>query len=463
MTAVHALAVEQLGEEIAAGRLRSEDCVRAFLERIESLDPVLRAFTQVLPERAIEQARRADREWSEGLRRGPLHGVPYALKDIIDVQGLPTTANSHVMAGHRAERTAQLAQRLEQAGAVLIGKLNTNEFACGGPPQGTPFPPPRNPWNADYVTGGSSSGCGVALAAQLTPLAIGTDTNGSIRQPAARCGVVGMKPTYGRISRDGVFPLAPTLDHAGPMTRSVAGNAIALAAMAGADPADPTSRTVSFDLNAALRSDVRGLRVGALRNIHMEGPDTDPAQATAFTDACVHLERAGAHIIELELPTPTLYTEVARALMSAEAYSIHEAWLREMPERYGEPARMRMLQGALMSSADYLRAQRLRARLAAEFDAVTAAVDVVLTTACHSPHAAVDDRAAALRRHLGQALMVFNTTGLPALVVPVGLCPRGLPLAVQVAAKAFNEATVYRVGRALELAMPMPAPALALA
>jgi len=451
MTSLHHCSISELAPRLASGDLSAETCVEAVLSRITALDPGLHAFTLVCAEQALEQARVADRDLCSGHLRGPLHGVPFALKDIIDVKGLPTGANSHVMNGHRATRDAWLAQRLQRAGAILIGKLNTNEFACGGPPEGCPHPTPLNPWNASYVTGGSSSGSAVAVAAGLVPLAIGTDTNGSIRQPAARCGIVGMKPTYGRISRDGIFPLAPSLDHAGPMTRTVADNALALAAMAGFDANDATSRQAAGPaVGHALDRGVAGLRVGAMRNIHLDDPETDPEQAAAYARALDGLARAGAKIIELKLPEPTLYTEVARALMSAEAYSVHEPWLRDRGDRYGRHSRTRLMQGALISSADYLRAQRLRERLNQQFHALLDQVDAVVTTACHAPHPKVDDQAAALKRHLGQALMIFNVTGLPAMVLPVGLSSEGLPLTVQVAARAFDEATVYRVGRVIE-------------
>lgn len=456
MSTVHDLSLMELGTRIASGSLSAQHCTEALLERIATLNPSLHAFTQLLPQVALAQAREADRELRIGRRRGPLHGIPYALKDIIDVEGYPTSANSHVMHGHIAARTAYLAQRLQNAGAVLVGKLNTNEFACGGPPEDCPHPPPLNPWNARYVTGGSSSGSAVAVAAGLVPLAIGTDTNGSIRQPAARCGIVGMKPTYGRVSRHGIFPLAPSLDHAGPMTRTVADNAIVLAALSGHDPQDATSRNEPYDVAAALEGDIRGLRIGALRNIHGDDPDTDPAQARAYEATLQRLASAGARIVELSLPDHALYTDVARALMSAEAYSVHEAWLRDTPHLYGRPARTRLMQGALMSSADYLRAQRLRARLCTQFDALLDQVDVVLSSACHAPHPLADDHDAARHRHLGQALMIFNVTALPALVVPVGLCPRGLPISVQIAGKAFDEATVYRVGRFAEQHLTVP-------
>ena len=240
---------------------------QALLDRIGALDPAYNTFLLVMPESALAEAEAAEQEIARGQWRGPLHGIPYAVKDIFDVAGLPTTCHSKIRIGHRAAADAVVVRKLREAGAVLLGKTALHEFATGGPAFDLPWPPARNPWNRDLHPGGSSSGSGAALAAGMAPMALGTDTGGSVRNPATCCGNIGLKPTYGRVSRSGVCPLAFSLDHVGPMTRSVEDNAILLQAIAGHDPADPTSTAAGVpDFSANLRSDLKGLRIGLIEH-----------------------------------------------------------------------------------------------------------------------------------------------------------------------------------------------------
>ena len=453
MSALHRKSMAELAELLARRAISPVALTEALLERIEALDPHLRAFTALHVDIGLREAREAEKEIAAGRYRGPLHGIPYALKDIIDYEGVPTTANSRVLLENVASQDAEVTRRLKQAGAVFLGKLTTNEFACGGPAIGCPYPQPLNPWNAAAITAGSSSGSAVALAAQLVPLALGTDTNGSIRNPGSRCGIVGLKPTYGRVSRRGVFPLSPSLDHVGPMTRTVRDNALALAVLAGHDARDPGSRDTPVpDLLAKLDAGVEGLRIGYVRHLHAEDPGADPEQIHALDQAVESLREAGANVIELELGHLEQYTAVARVFLSAEGYAIHEAWLRASPELYGKGCKGRLLQGAFLSARDLVQAQRLRRRLIDQLVDLMSDVDVMITASCYDATPRVDDLAAARNRHAHQVLMPFNVTGSPALVLPTGLSrTTGLPLSMQIVGHPFDEAMVYRVARAVEI------------
>lgn len=446
--------LSEIAELIRTREVSPVEYTQSLLERINAFDPKLRAFSHVTPDIALAEARQAETEISAGNYRGPLHGIAYALKDIIDYADVPTTANSMVLEKNVAREHAYVTQRLKQAGAIFIGKLTTNEFACGGAPTGCPYPSPLNPWDERYITAGSSSGSAVAVAAQFVPLALGTDTNGSIRNPASRCGTVGMKPTYGRVSRRGVFPLSPSQDHVGPLTRTVRDNAYALQAIAGADPLDPTSRDVPVaDYVGSLGQGVQGLRIGVIKNVYLDDPHADLEQIVAIDQAIETLHAAGAEIVELKLPNLDQFTAVARTLLSAEGYSIHEKWLKTTPQLYGKGCKSRLLQGAFLSAADYLHAQRLRARLANQFFALMSQVDVVVTASCYDPTPLVNDAEAATRRHMHQTNMLFNVTGQPALVLPTGISKKtGLPLSMQIAGHPFDEKTVYRTAYAYEQA-----------
>lgn len=427
----------------------------AVLRRIESSNPFLKAFIQLSAEEALADARRAEDEIVAGRMRGPLHGVPFALKDLIDYAGIPTTANSRVLQDWTPEHHAHVTGRLKEAGAIYIGKLVTNEFACGGAPTDALHPAPLNPWSPDHITAGSSSGSAVAVAAAMVPLALGTDTNGSIRNPASRCGVVGMKPTYGRVSRHGVLPLAPSMDHVGPMTRTVRDNALALQAMAGFDSRDATSRDLPVDdYTAQLEDGVKGLRIGVMADIFRDDPMTDPQHSQAFDASLEALTRGGARLREIPLPDLDLCNAVARSLLSMEGFAMHEPWLQSVPHLYGSGSKSRLLQGAFFSSADYLRAQRLRGRLLEELAAASAEVDVIITASCYNATPRIDDEVAATQRHLYQLHMPFNLSGQPALAIPSGVSQNdGLPLSIQLAGRPFDEALVYRVAYYLEQAL----------
>jgi len=438
-----------------SARFRTRDVspvevTQALLARIERLDPTIRSFVTVTADAALAEARAAETALLRGDQGRPLLGIPVAHKDIIATAGVRTTAGSAVLADWVPETDATVVTRLRQAGAVSLGKLIPHEFAFGIQFPGHRFLPARNPWNLDHMPGGSSSGSGAALAAGLTIGALGTDTGGSIRLPAAFSGIAGLKPTYGRVSRAGILPLAWTLDHAGPMARSVEDCAYLLQALAGHDPADPTSSRASVpDYVAALTPDVRGVRIGVPRAYFLE--DLDPDMEAAFADALTVLQELGATIRTVEIPS----IEVASAgllIMLVEAFAYHEPNLRATPERYGDVLREKFLAGALFTGAEYVQAQRLRRRLCAEIDEILMTVDVLATPTARGPATAftvVLDPTFGFPRY---NTLPFNLTGQPALAVPCGFSRSGLPLSLQLAGRAFEEATVLRVGHAYEAA-----------
>jgi aspartyl-tRNA(Asn)/glutamyl-tRNA(Gln) amidotransferase subunit A len=443
------------GEAAAAFRARALSPVehlQALLARIDRHEPDLNAFIRLDADAAMDEARAAERELAHGRVRGPLHGVAVGIKDIIDVAGLPTTCHSKILLDNRAAADAACVGRLRQAGAIVLGKLATHEFAIGGPSFDLPFPPARNPWNRDHHPGGSSSGSGCGLAAGFFPLALGTDTGGSVRNPASACGIVGLKPTYGRVSRRGVFPLSFTLDHVGPMARTVADAALMLAVIEGHDPADPGSAPCPPSVADTLERGVRGLRIGFVRHFHETDLLADPEVAAALEAVARTLAAEGAAIVDIALPTLGEFAAVNRVLLNSEAWSIHAPWLRSRPGDYGRLSRQRLMAGAFLQAGDYVGAQRRRAQMIAAVDAALAEVDVLLCASSMDPACPIEDAAMVARTYPRQARSPFNVTGHPALAMMAGLSEAGLPLSVQLAGRAFDEATVFRVARAWERA-----------
>src|SRR5690349_13296297 len=303
MNDAHWLTAAEIGTAYASGKLAPVELVNALLARIEKLDSRINAFIDVGAERALEDARNAEKEIRAGRIRGPLHGVPVGLKDIFDVAGLRTTCHSKIRLEHIARADAAVVSRLRAAGAVLLGKLALHEFAFGGPAFDLPFPPARNPWNVAHHPGGSSSGSGAAVASGMVPVALGTDTGGSVRNPAGACGLVGLKPTYGLVSRRGVFPLSYTMDHVGPLTRTVRDTALILEAIAGYDSADAGSAPASAsDFTRDLDRGVRGLRIGFVRHFHERDMPADPEMAAGIEQALGTFKREGALICDVTLP-----------------------------------------------------------------------------------------------------------------------------------------------------------------
>lgn len=453
--ALHELSVAEAGALLRSGDLTSTELTEHTLERIAALNPTLHAFVTVTQERALKDADRADHELASGLDRGPLHGIPYALKDIFDTRGIRTTSHSWLMAEHVPDEDAEVESRLRAGGAVLVGKLATHEFALGGPSPELPFPTARNPWHPDHFTGASSSGAGAAVAAGLVRVAIGSDTSGSVRGPACHCGTAGLKPTYGLVSRRGAFPLSYALDHIGPLGWTVRDTALATQVIAGHDPLDPGSvRRPVPDLAAGLGRGVAGLRIAHSPGWFRDDPVTSPEVTAAIERVLAGLGERGAVVEEVELPPYRLFNACGRVIMAAEAYTIHEADLKRRPASYGRYTYQRIAPAAGLSAADLVQAFRLRQELA---DAVQRTVfdryDVLVTATGLAPAPRLDAFPADWpppRDLTAMQTIPFNVTGHPALAVPTGLSTTGLPLGMQIAGRPFDEATVLRVGETVE-------------
>jgi aspartyl-tRNA(Asn)/glutamyl-tRNA(Gln) amidotransferase subunit A len=441
--------IRELGARYRKRELSPVEVTRTLLARIEKVDPSLNAFVTLTAERALADARAAE----ELLRRGddrPLLGIPIAHKDIYCTRGIRTTGGSALLADWVPDVESTCGRRWQDAGTVLLGKLITHEFAMGLQFPGHRFPPARNPWNVDHIPGGSSSGSGAALAAGLVYGATGSDTGGSIRGPASFCGIVGLKPTYGRSSRAGVLTLSWTLDHTGPMARTVEDCALLMQPLAGHDPLDPASSLAPVDdYTAQLGRDVRGLRIGVVRNYFFEG--VDPEVERAFEEAMATLRRLGADVRDVQIPSLKA-THSFLLILLAEAYAYHERDLREHPELYGDVLRERFMAGALVTAAEYVQAQRIRSEICREAAEVLRDVDVLATPTSPKPATpfpqAYDPEFGFPRSNMPP----FNITGSPTLALPCGFSASGLPLSLQLAGRPFDEATVLRVGHAYEQA-----------
>ena len=441
--------IRELGGHYRKRELSPVEVTRTLLGRIEQLDPLLHAFITLTADRAMADARAAEAAFQRGDAR-PLLGIPVAHKDIYCTRGIRTTGGSALLADWLPEDDATCVRRWQEAGTVLLGKLITHEFAFGLQLPGHRFLPARNPWNTAHIPGGSSSGSGAALAAGLVVGATGSDTGGSIRGPAAFCGIVGLKPTYGRVSRAGVLSLSWTLDHTGPMARTVEDCAYLLQAMAGHDAADPASSRVPVDdYLAPLARDIRGVKIGVPRAYFFDGIDAEVAQA--FEGALTTLRELGAEVRDVTIPS--LHTTPAFLLiLMAEAFAYHERDIREHPELYGDVLRERILTGALVTAAEYTQAQRLRAQLCREMAEVLRDVDVLATPTAPvpaTPFTLAQDPEFGFPR---SNMPPFNLTGLPTLALPCGFASSGLPLSLQLAGRPFDEGMVLRVGHAYEQA-----------
>jgi len=444
------LSIAAMGQALRAGAVTAQQLARAALARIAARDPGLQAFLLVTEARALADARRADDELQAGRDRGPMHGIPYALKDIYDTAGIRTTCHSKLRVDHVPQSDSAVATKLTEAGGVLLGKLATHEFAIGGPSFDLPFPPARNPWNPEHITGGSSSGSATAIAARMVRMAMGSDTGGSIRGPAAWCGLVGIKPTYGRISRRGVFPLSWTLDHCGPLSRSVEDSAITLQVLAGRDPEDPASADVPVpDYCAGLTLGVGGLRIGVPRAFFATESAAIPEVIAGIDRIIALLREAGATVEDVALPDYALFAAAGRVIMMPEAFAIHQADLQRRLLDYGEISANRIVVGAAVTAADYINALRARRELTDAVNAVLRGYDALLTVSALNTAPRFDAPPDTLSASPMQTIP-FNVTGHPAMSVPVGLAPNGLPISVQIVGRPFDEAMVFRIGSAIE-------------
>jgi aspartyl-tRNA(Asn)/glutamyl-tRNA(Gln) amidotransferase subunit A len=449
MTALADLTLAEAARRVAARDVSPVELTRAALERIAALEPAYNAFITVTAETAMAEAKRAESEIAGGRYRGPMHGIPYALKDRFDVAGLATTCHSKLRAGHRAAADAFVVRKLRETGAVLIGKTALHEFATGGPALDLPWPPARNPWDRAAHPGGSSSGAATAVALGMAFGALGSDTGGSVRNPATCCGIVGLKPTYGLVSRTGTFPLSFSLDHVGPLTRTVEDNAILLQAIAGHDPADPTSaRRDIGDLRAGIGRDIKGLRIGVIEHFFREDAEAEAEQIAAFEGALATLRELGAELRPLKLPPLKAWGDCGRTLLQAEAYAIHEKDLQERPQEYAPITLGKILPGAFIAASDYVKAQQWRSALARAFMQAMQGLDAVVTLSSFTVPCRLDDAEAVARTYERHCRMPFNVTGTPAIAVPTGFSAGGLPLGMQIATGAFEEPMLYRIAHA---------------
>lgn len=452
--------IADLSRLIATKEVSPVEVVRAHLDRIAALDASLRCFITVTSDAALEAARAAEGELAAGRSLGPLHGVPFALKDLFDTAGVRTTGGSKILGDRVPADDATVVRRLRAAGAISLGKLTMHEFAYGPEGLNVHYGTSRNPWDAadERIPGGSSSGSGVAVAAGLAPIALGSDTGGSIRIPASLCGVTGLKPTYGRVSRAGVLPLSWSMDHAGPLTRSALDAALVLRVLAGYDPADATTSVLPVpDYAAALTGDVKGLRVGVLRAGFLES--AAPEVRAGVERAVATLEGLGARVDEVRLEHLGSVAAGAMAIVAAEALAYHAEWVRTRPGEYQPDVIERLRAGAFVSGVHYVRAQQARALVRAEVDAALARRDVLLSPATPIPATRIGETEVALgegpidvRASLLRFSRPFNFSGHPACALPCGFTTGGLPIGLQIVGRPFDEATVLRVADAYQRA-----------
>ncbi len=452
------MTIREAAAAIREKRLSPVELAGAALARISRLDSTLRAFITVTGEYAMARARQAESELAAGRDRGPLHGIPVAVKDLFAMRGVRTTAGSKIFENHVTDYDSTVVQRLEAAGAVILGKLNMHEAAYGISSANPHFGAVRNPWDTQRSPGGSSGGSGAAVATNIVYAAMGSDTGGSIRIPASFCGTVGLKPTYGRVSRYGAFPLSWSLDHMGPLTRSVRDAALALNAIAGRDPRDETSsRRPTVDFVPDDDCSLRGMRIGFPRNFYFER--IDASVESAVRGAIARAASMGATLKSVDLPDIAALNAIGQVTLFSEAAAVWEPHLTAAASRaqFGADVLGRLDQGRLIPAVDYINAQRLRRRFRTAFDAVWREVDCFLTPTTPNTAPRVgentirlggqdeDTRAASTRLVRG-----INVLGLPALSMPCGLGSSGLPVGLQIVGPPFAEASILRVGAALE-------------
>ncbi|HTQ34772.1 MAG TPA: amidase [Stellaceae bacterium] len=446
------LTVAELGRAYETKELSPVEVTRALLDRAATHDGKLHSFIRVTEDVALAEAKVAEAEIMAGKRRRPLHGIPYGLKDVIETAGITTTGHSKLRQDYVPREDAEIVRRLKAGGGVLLGKLATWEFANGGPSFDLPWPPARNPWDTNRLPGGSSSGPGAAVAAGFMPVAIGTDTGGSVRGPAAFCGLAGLKPTYGRVSRRGVFPNTFTMDHCGPLTRSAEDIALVMQVIAGHDPADPSTEDCPVpNYRAALDGGVKRLRLGLVEGWH-EGPGVHPDLAPAIAVAVAVLRQFGATIEPVKLSSLRDYTDCKTTISLVELYTIHEPDLRTRPQDFGRILRNHILAGGLIRAEEYQAALRWRTALAKEQMAVFQRVDALITASARSIADIADpDR---ISHGIGPSItQPFSISGVPALAIPCGFSrAENMPLSLQIAAGPFAEATVLRIAHAYQQA-----------
>jgi aspartyl-tRNA(Asn)/glutamyl-tRNA(Gln) amidotransferase subunit A len=453
------LSIAEMGDLVRRREVSPGEVVEAHLARIERVGPKLGAFITVMADEARKAAADADAEIARGRHRGPLHGVPIGVKDIFDTAGVLTTHGSSFYRDNVPAADADSVRRLREAGAVLIGKCNTHEFAAGSTTNNPWYGACRNPWNLERSPGGSSGGSASAVAAFLCAGATGTDTGGSIRSPAHCCGIVGLKPTHGRVSLRGIYPNAWSLDHPGPITRTVRDAALLLHAMAGHDPHDPTSADLPVpDFTAELEAGVAGMRIARCPDLHYG--ELDAAVAQRLDAAADVLERLGATVETVPFPLKGDLAGARKAIASAEFITLHRERLAVHPEGYGADVRARLLDATRVTVDDYVRACEIRAAVRHALDVLLKRIDALIlpVAPCEAPlldGTSWINGAPVSYGETGVAMRApINVTGLPALALPMGTGATGLPLGLQIVGPRWDEAKVLRIGRAYEAATP---------
>ena len=447
------LTIAEAARLIAARKLSPVELAKTHLDRIRRLDPALNAFLLVTEDRALADAKAAEARQMSGALRGRLDGIPIAHKDIYNTAGIRTTAHSKLLEHNVPTRDAHTVKKWADAGTVMLGKLSTHEFAFGGPSFDLPWPPARNPWNRDHFTAGSSSGTGAAVAAGLILGGTGSDTGGSIRGPAALCGIAGIKPTYGLSSRSGILPLAFSLDHAGPMAWTAEDCALLLQGMAGPDPEDPASvdRPVP-DFTAELGKSVKGLRIGVVRHFFEQDHRASDATRAGIDAALDFFRKEGAEVRDITLSPAADYHAVGYLIMVTEAFTLHGPWMRERFMDYGELFRDRVSLAATVSGPDMIQATRRRHMLCREMAAAMEDLDIIVSASQPGEAPRIDSVPKWANMEKPSFTMPFNVTGFPAISICTGFGEGGLPVAVQLAGKPFTEPTLFRAAHAYETA-----------
>lgn len=458
------ITIAEASRLIAERKLSPVELTQACLDRVTQLDDTLHAFILQTPDRAMADARAAEARVMTGKALGPLDGIPIGHKDIYNTAGIRTTGHSKVLEHNVPTRDGTVVRKWAKAGTVLMGKLSTHEFAMGGPSFDVPWPPARNPWNPDHFTSGSSSGTGAAVAAGMVLGGTGSDTGGSIRGPAALCGITGIKPTYGLVSRAGVLPLSFSMDHAGPMAWTVEDCALLLQAMAGYDAEDPASvdRPVA-NFTAGIGNSVKGLRIGVVRHFFETDNAASPATLQGINHALDVFEHLGAEVSDITLSPLAEYHACGSIILSSEAYAVHEPWLKTRFNDYGELFRDRIALGGFIRATDYVQALRRRRTLCLEVKLAMADLDLLVSASQPAEAPRITEVPKWGTMEKPSLTMPFNLTGYPAMTVPTGFGAGGLPVGMQLIAKPFHEPLLFQAAHAFEKSIstrkrrPMPA------
>ncbi len=452
-TDLHDLSIAELSNLISGRKLSPVELVDTLIQRVEQYDEQTRAFITRTFDRARQQAKAAEGEIAAGKYRGALHGVPFALKDIYDTKGILTSGHSRVFIDRIPTDDATATTKLYDAGAVLLGKLATHEMAHAGPSFDLPWPPARNPWNLAHFTGGSSSGSGAAVAAGMVPVALGSDTGGSIRGPASLCGVVGLMPTFGLVSRAGVITNSYTFDHCGPLARTVEDCALVFQALAGYDPKDAGSLSRPIpQYRRALGQDLRGVKIGVLRYHWEEDIPASEDVRKAMDAALDVLRRLGAELEERRVPRSLgSYFDVKIIIAESEIFSVHQKNLVARPKDFGADFRSRAFPSVLFTAHDYVQATREHRRMMIEMEPLYEQFDAFVTAGMGEAPRIADYRSVSFWQK-PSLLTAWNVTGQPVLQLPNGFGKNGLPLGMQIVGRPFDETTILRVGHAYERA-----------